>query len=199
MQKTIVLASSSFKLAYKLTKAIAGDFAFKHVKPNMKNLAKYDVVFCAIHERSTIEHHNVIELNPLNSLFLLKVEVLNAINDDLVDFECFIGIDPGNTTGVCIILNQVLIDSTVFYSKIKLVSWIKMRLKELNNSIATVRIGDGGGKNHKEIIELLKKVMPSSIELQIVNEKNTSKKVISTLTSHEQSAIRIAKRRGYVI
>ena len=45
----------------------------------------------------------------------------------------------------------------------------------------------------------MKKVLPTRIVLQIVDEKNTSKKAINTLTSHEQAAIRIAKRKGYII
>lgn len=199
MQNTIILASSDFKLAFKLTKAFVEDFNFVHLAPNNGSLLKYDMVFCSIYEGSKINHPNVIELNPKNSIFQLKTGVLKALNQDFNNLECVIGIDPGNTSGVCIIMNRVLIDSTVFYAKAKLVSWIKTKLKELSNSLTIVRIGNGGGKNNKEIVELLKKNLPSNIELQIVDEKNTSKKVISTLTSHEQAAIRIAKRRGFII
>ncbi|MCE7735772.1 MAG: hypothetical protein GPJ54_12900 [Candidatus Heimdallarchaeota archaeon] len=193
------MASSDFKLAFKLRKAFIEDFNFVHLKPNNGNLLKYDIVFCSIYETSKINHPKVIELNPKNTIFQLKTGVLNALNQDSGNLECVIGIDPGNTSGVCIIMNRVLVDSTVFYSKVKLISWIKIKLKELNKSQAIVRIGNGGGKNNKEIVELLKKTLPSRIELQIVDEKNTSKKIISTLTSHEQSAIRIAKRRGFII
>lgn len=186
-------------MAFKLSRAIAGDFNFVHETPNSQNLAKHKLVFCDLHERSKIKHHNVIELNSQNTIFQLKAEVINNLNGNPHDLECYIGIDPGNTTGVCIILNQVLIDSTVFYSKIKLISWIKKKIKELNNNLTIIRIGDGGGKNQKETIELLKKVLPTHVILQIVDEKNTSKKAINTLTSHEQAAIRIAKRKGYII
>lgn len=199
MQNTIILASSDFKLAFKLRKAFVEDFNFVHVAPNNVILRKCDMVFCSFYEGSKINHPNIIELNPKNSIFQLKTGVLKALNQNFNNLECVIGIDPGNTSGVCIIMNRVLMESTVFYSKVKLVSWIKIKLKELNSSLTIVRIGNGGGKNKKEIVELLKKTLPSNIELQIVDEKNTSKKVINTLTSHEQSAIRIAKRRGFII
>ncbi|MHA2028148.1 MAG: hypothetical protein ACW99A_02680 [Candidatus Kariarchaeaceae archaeon] len=199
MQKEIVLASTNFTLVYKLKNAVSDEFDFIHVRPDDDYLRKFKIIFSSISETVYIDHHNVIGLDPLNSMFQIKSQIIKAINKNPEDNECYIGIDPGNSIGVCIILNQILVDSTVFYSKSKMIQWIKSKLREINKAITIIRVGDGGGKNQAEIIEMLQKNITANIELQLVNEKNTSKKITSHITSHEQAAIRIAKRKGQII
>ncbi len=199
MQNIVVLASLDFTLAFKLKNAIIDNFHFEHITLNHISIQKYDVIFCSRGEKEKIDHSNVVELDPSNTEFQLKLEVIQALSIKSNQPECFIGIDPGIAIGVCILFNQVIIETTVFYSKDKLVYWIRSKLRELIRIRIIIKIGDGGGKIQEQIISLLKNSIPDNIKIEIIDEKNTSLKVTSNLTSHEQAAIRIAKRKGYII
>ncbi|OLS28021.1 MAG: hypothetical protein HeimC2_09250 [Candidatus Heimdallarchaeota archaeon LC_2] len=175
------------------------NFNFEHLSPNHISILKYNIIFCSIGEKKKINHPNIIELDPSYSEFQLKTKIIQALNSNLHQSEGFIGIDPGNAIGVCVLLNQVILETTVFYSKEKLISWIRSKLVQLNGINTNIKIGDGGGKNQEHIITLLKNSLPDRVKIEIIDEKNTSQKITSHLTSHEQAAIRIAKRKGYLI
>ena len=199
MQKIVVLASLDFTLAFKLKKAIVDNFPFEHITPNHLSIPKYAIIFCSNGEKEKIAHSNIIELDPNYTEFQLKTKVIQTMNITANQQECYIGIDPGKAIGVCILLNQIILETTVFYSKEKLVNWIRIKIRELSDIYTIIKIGDGGGKNKEQIILALKNSLPDRIKIEIIDEINTSRKITSNLTSHEQAAIRIAKRKGYII
>lgn len=199
MQKIVVLASLDFTLAFKLKKAIIDKFHFEHITLNHLSIPRYEVIFCSHGEKEKIDHPNVIELDPSNNEFQLNLKVIQTMNIKFSQPECFIGIDPGNAIGVCILFNQIIIETTVFYSKEKLIYWIRSKVRELNGINIIIKIGDGGGKIQEQIISSLKNILPNNVKIEIIDEKNTSQKITSNLTSHEQAAIRIAKRKGHII
>ena len=141
--------------------AYDGNFIFTTRKEFPKNCEKH------VLDEEVLEHPPTV----LRGKMLQKLSI--HFDEDLLLF----GIDPGHRIGLSILYYEQEIENSFFSSIDDLVNHIIRVLHGLNATRKVVKIGNGNMDIAKKIIEYLSLKLSSSLELEFVDEKNTSLKI----------------------
>jgi hypothetical protein len=112
--------------------------------------------------------------------------------------DLLIGIDPGSSMGVVILYGGRELGAITMNSVEKLVDLMIAVTKEVPHSSLSVKIGDGEPKSSLRLARMLRRRLPRSAAIEIVDESGTSsgKRGGIGATRDERAAARIAFRRG---
>ncbi len=197
----IIILTNDFRLAYKLRTLLTDKFStIRHFTDESK-IKVGDVVITKVGEYSNIlETARVIQFRDAKFVNLTTLMAkINNIFHLQSNFACIIGVDPGKTTGVSILIGRSIITTSKFKDFKKMLHWIKEQLKLVDFDQLIFKIGDGGGKFNEDVVDLLFKEFSRFSRLEIVNETKTSLKSSNGRSLHEEAAIRIALRYGKTI
>lgn len=196
MIKRVVVASTNFRLAYKVQLAISDNYKYNHKFP-IDEILDADVVVTTIDEYYIIQHTKKLILNWNFSISKIKSKLIKSLFDSKMK-ACTIGIDPGKAIGISIIYLGVLLNTSVFNRLDKMLIWIKGMLKEIDYDTLLIKIGNGGGEIQTKIIDAIVNQYKGDVIIEKVNENNTSIRESKNKSIHEEAAIRIANRNGTV-
>lgn len=85
-----------------------------------------------------------------------------------------IGVDPGKRIGIAVVSNHGVIFSTTSMSVDDAVRTIIESIDNIQANMKSVKVGDGGGRYCKKIVDALNDKLPFNVSLEIVNESGTS-------------------------
>ena len=118
--------------------------------------------------------------------------------------EIIIGIDPGQTVGLAVLGDGIVLKTMDLTNMEEKVKEIVQILTETNAKKKTVKIGDGVKEEQKRLIKLLNEKLPHNIIIESVEEKGTTKNIKKDNIHHKNSknvlsAIKISLRNGHQI
>ncbi len=198
MNKRVIVASTDFRLAYKVKLAISNDFDFIHKSPSDQDLNS-DIIVTTWKEYFNFEHEKKIILSWKDSESKIKSEIIKGLVENNLDSLCKIGIDPGKAIGISIIFIGRVLNTNVVYDMKSMVSWLNSKLKEIKFNSLKIKIGNGGGEVRNKILDFIVKHFQERAIIEIVDERNTSIRLNKNKSLHEEAAIRIANRVGTIL
>ena len=118
--------------------------------------------------------------------------------------EIIIGIDPGQTVGLAVLGDGIVLKTMDLTNMEEKVKEIVQILTETKAKKKTVKIGDGLKEEQKRLINLLNEKLPHNIIIESVEEEGTTKNIKKDSIYHKNSkdvlsAIKISLRNGHQI
>lgn len=114
--------------------------------------------------------------------------------------ELIIGIDPGKQTGLAVLGDGLILVSGTYVRAKNLVDEITRILPTFPSERAIVRIGKGAKKYSSVLIAAISSKLPTSVEIQVVDEAGTTDNHLLpetvNMSRNAVSALRIALRQG---
>lgn len=193
LKEKLFVVTSDFKLLYKVLQTKIDDVEFIHQLPQEKKNNNGRII---TDSRLYPASAKVLRINRNMTTLQIKKRIIHYLSKLETRWDLIFGIDPGLNIGVALLHKKQLVDSTIVLSMDSLVKWIRFNIISLQATSVLVRIGDGVKEPMNRIINRLIREFRTSIQIEIVDEKNTSIKQKNDITIHEQAATRIANRRG---
>lgn len=184
-----------FRLAYKVQSLLSGRYSRIVHSVDPSDVRSGDIVITTLGEFLSEEFPRVLRFSGHRSVTLTSL--MSGINSFFTHPTglCLVGVDPGKTVGIGLIFNGSVLATRTFTDFHELVSWLRHELSLLGYEELIFRIGDGGGRYHEPLVDLLFKEFGHMGSFELVNETRTSVKV-GTRSLHEEAALRIARRYG---
>ncbi len=202
MKAKIAVATVSGIAYYKLVNELKRrGIPFLSLKPSDPIPLDIKVVITTEEESSLIKHQEVLTLNEHTNPAALVNEALRRIQGRRNPERVVIGIDPGKTSGLAVLEDGFVLETAVCYTiedVINKISEVLMFKPKFSRVI--VKIGNGAPFYTKKLSNMLDKMLPREVEIEIVEEAGTSRFFKEEKYRKRErdvvSAIRIAERRG---
>jgi hypothetical protein len=189
----LCVISSDFRLFYKISKIFADKYQISHIFPS-DNIPDNDLVITTLEEARFVKVQPKVVLQWKMNPSLMEKKIIESLENNSSNEQITIGIDPGKNIGVSIILQDSLVTSNTLDSTQKLIYWLRNEFKVLKITNPIIKIGDGDMNSVEEIIPALIHEFGSELDINLVDESDTSKRENKSRTSHEESADRIARK-----
>ncbi len=161
------------------------------------------VVLTTEEEEGRIAHERKVTYQDGAEPETLVNEALRLVHGGEHFGRMVIGVDPGNTSGLAVLVDGRVIETKNCYSVAETLSEIESILQSVEDdtmSSILVRIGDGAPECKEELLRCLDRALPSNVLLESVSEAGTDR--CSNDSKHRRglrdivSAIKIAGRKG---
>lgn len=188
----VIAKTLDFKLAYNLRVALEStQFKFFHEDFETK-LREDDILVQAKGDPEVAHPRRIVLTHKANKAKILSV--IYGLTEK--GKTAYVGIDPGKTIGVAILLNSSVLITSSFNKVVTMERWIVENLSSMVYSELTIRIGNAGGKYKEEIVDYIHKQFDHLGRIEIVDETGSSAKRSKRNLPrvHENAAVSIAKR-----
>jgi hypothetical protein len=180
---------------------------FVSLVPNEPVPAEVKVVVTTEKEKHRVKNESaraILIFTGENGLDNLVNEVKKILQGKEAYDRILIGIDPGEAIGFVAITDGTVFEEDNYSSTREVVSSIIRIMKNVNFEVTRVSVKIGNGVPvYKELLEVLDYALPPDVELEVVSEAGTNRPLEENKRSREirhiSSAIRIARRTGYII
>lgn len=159
-----------------------------------------EAVITTEEEKAHINHPRVVAFKEGENPSEVVGRAIKAVMDREGVEEVVIGVDPGKTYGVAVLIGKEVYEST---SHRTLGGALKSILKAIHSFPSLkkiVKVGSGAQPYLNETVNSLDELLPLDVEIEIVNEEGTSRvtKLSKRLKGGRDaaSAVMIASRRG---
>ncbi len=174
----ISLATMNFRLCHLLRERLTED-GFSVEQIILGELPSKGSILVVTTEEELIEKHNYSKLVVLTKSDTLTInraysKIVLGIEGKKIWESLIVGIDPGLTIGVAIITDGCL--RTAFETRdIKeVIDFVLASIKNTPAKMTIIRVGSTGGYRRVLILNELLNVKPKSVDLEIVNELQTT-------------------------
>jgi len=174
--------------------------------PSKKNIpSKIGVIITSHDDLHGLKFNKVISADIYDNLDqVIDIAIQMLIGKDLYS-RLIIGIDPGETPGIALIADDILLKKTNVDSPEIILKHIKRYLNEYSSMSTLIRIGNGSLIYRNRIIN---KLIDLNIPIEIVNEKKTT--IVQTKGRYNKdreaaatialiNGIRVKKRQPIII
>ena len=191
MKRRIGIATNNFKLSYQVIKELKRrgiDYAM--IAPGAKIPKGIDVVMTTKEEKDLVKFKRkaIIDEGDVEG----SVEKAILMCENCLEFSTIIiGIDPGESPGMAIIGDGRVIRAMHLRSPEDVGEEVERALKIYQAKKYLIKVGDSGGVFRDRVLRV---VSGFGIEVEIVNEKNTSGRIRKYSDVH--AAIKIAMKSG---
>ncbi|MEA2090064.1 MAG: hypothetical protein U9O89_04825 [Thermoproteota archaeon] len=201
MKAKIAVATVSGKAYYLLVNELKKNGRpFLSLTPQKQIPPDVKVVITTEKERHLITHPDIVVYkNGADPTAVVEKAIRIAEGKHHFD-KMVVGIDPGKTFGIAILGDGFVVKTLTRSNPI---STVNAMLETLNRTPVTdiaVKIGDGAPLYTKELLRLLDKTLPKSVQIELVSEAGTSHLTGEAKHRREltdiESAIKIAGRKG---
>lgn len=199
MRAKIAVVTVSGRAYYKLVSELKErNLPFFSIVPGKPIPKSVRVVLTTEEEKPRIDHPNILIFNAEREPTEIINEAIRILQGKRIYDNVVVGVDPGNTFGVAVLCDGSVLKAEDGLTFEKALDEILKALKENPAKNQTVRIGGGVTTLAEEILRRLSRVLPDSINLEIVNEVGTSRSAREggRKLSDADSAIKIAERKG---
>jgi len=199
MRVRIAVVTVSGRAYYKLVSELKERrLPFLSIVPGKPIPRSVKVVLTTEGEREMVDHPNVLVFNPEDEPAEIVNEAIRVIQGKRIYDNVTIGVDPGKTFGVAVLCDGTVLKAEDGLTLEKTLDTIVKALNENPAKVQTVKIGGGVTSLAEELLKRLCRVLPDSVNIEIVNEVGTSRsrEEGSRKLSDADSAVKIAERKG---
>ncbi|RJS85938.1 hypothetical protein CW702_00285 [Candidatus Bathyarchaeota archaeon] len=199
MRAKIAVATVSGRAYYKLVSELKErNIPFYSIVPGKPIPRSVKVVLTTEEEKPKIDHPNILTYNVSCEPAEVVNEAIRILQGKRIYDNVTIGVDPGNTFGVAVLCDGTVLKAEDGLTFEMALDEILKALKENPAKNQTVRIGGGVTVLAEELLRRLSRVLPESVNLEIVNEVGTSRPSGEggRKLSDADSAVMIAERKG---
>jgi len=172
----IVVATVDAKAYYALSSLLNEmNLSFESVSPYEDINSIVQLIFTTHKERRLIKSRKVLCFEDISGIQTIAKETVFSRLFSSGEDMLLIGIDPGDRTGIILFYRGIEILNEVTLSLDKTLSTLTNIIKNSQTKQKVVRIGDGDLKKTNYIAGRLFEKFKELIDIEIVNEKGTSK------------------------
>ncbi len=188
----VAVVTGNMRLYYKIIQELRDEgIPFISVKPGETIPSDIKCVITSDVEKNTMDHPKVLTVETKEtSTIVPKLRFLLNMNNDPISLVT-IGVDPGKTYGLAVLVNDNLVDVYKAFSSKGAAKIIRNVLETFSAVRKIIRIGTGAPLYYKPLLELLRGV---DAELELVDEFETSSG--PRVTKDTKAALAIAKKEG---
>ncbi len=191
MKRRIGIATNNFKLSYQVIKELKRrGIEYTMIAPGSKVPRGIDVVMTTKEENDLVSFKKkaIIQEEDVEG----SVERALLMCENCLEFSTIvIGIDPGESPGMAIVGDGRVIKAIHLRSPEAVEGEVKKALKVYKAKKYLIKVGDSGGVFRDRV---LRAISDFDVDVEIVNEKNTSGR--NRKYSDLHAAIKIAMKRG---
>ncbi len=189
----IAVVTSNMRLYYKIIHELRDEgIPFISMKPGETIPSEIKCVITSDVEKNSTHHPKILTVDAKDtSAIVPKLRFLLNMDDDPITLVT-IGVDPGKTYGLAVLVNDNLVDVYKAFSSKSAAKIIENILKAFPAVRKIIRIGTGSPLYYRQLLELLNNV---DAELELVNEFETSSG--PRATKDTKAALAIAKKKGF--
>lgn len=201
MKAKIALATVSGRAYYELVRELKSRrMGFLSLVPQEEIPFYIKAVITTEEERDLISHQNVLVFNDETGAEAVVDEAIRAAKGKQSYDKVVIGVDPGKTFGLAVLVDGKVLETVACSSLEETVNTALKTLDRMPAVTSMVRIGDGVPSYTKRLLRSLDETLPKEIVIETVSEAGTSNFMRETThrrgSRDAMSAIKIAERRG---
>lgn len=201
MKAKIALATVSGRAYYELVRELKSRrVGFLSLVPQEEIPFYIKAVITTEEERDLISHPNVLVFNDEIGAEAVVDEAIRAAKGKQSYDKVVIGVDPGKTFGLAVLVDGKVLETVACSSLEETVNTALKTLDRMPAVTSMVRIGDGVPSYTKRLLRSLDETLPKEIVIETVSEAGTSNFMRETThrrgSRDAMSAIKIAERRG---
>nr|MDO8080706.1 hypothetical protein [Candidatus Freyarchaeota archaeon] len=188
----VAVVTGNMRLYYKVVQELKNEgITFISMKPGEVIPTEIKCVITSSSEKTLIQHPNILTVDTEDSFPIVQKLRLVLTEGEPPITIVTIGVDPGITYGIAVLVNERMLDTYKAFSSKNASKIIKNILETFPAARKIIRIGTGAPLYYKQLLELLTDV---NAELELVNEFETSSG--TRATKDTKAALAIAKKKG---
>jgi len=175
------------------------DIKTTHVMPNeLDKIPKNsDLILTTEIEKQSLRNYKIFVPKSHNRTYLYS-NIIKKIEEKNKFGEVIVGVDPGKTIGLATLADDIVIQTAEYFTPLGVVKEIISIFFNIETDDFKIKIGHGGGEIREEITSRLNKIFQNKVDINVINERYTSKNQMQELrkvySKHMAAAILIAKR-----
>mgnify|MGYP005837495517 CR=1 FL=1 len=188
----VAVVTGNMRLYYKVVQELKNENVnFVSMKPGEVIPTEIKCVITSSSEKALIRHPNILTVGTEDSLPIIQKLRLILTGGEPPITTVTIGVDPGITYGLAVLVNEKELDTYKTFSSENACKIIRNIYAAFPAAKKIIRIGTGAPLYYKQLLELLKDV---DAELELVDEFETSSG--TRATKDIKAALVIAKKKG---
>ena len=201
MEAKIAVATVSGEAYYLIVNELkARGLGFLSLTPYESIPLTVQVVITTEKERELIKHQKLLVYQEGTSASELVDEATKLVRGKTTFETIAVGVDPGKTFGIAVLSDGDILETLTCVSLEETVNTIADIFSKHQAAAKVVKVGNLAPEYAAELLQLLDKVLPKDVTIEVVHEEGTSRLGRQTIHKrglrHAIAAVKIAERRG---
>jgi hypothetical protein len=201
MEAKIAVATVSGKAYYLIVNELkARGLDFLSLTPYESIPLTVQVVITTEKERELIKHPKLLVYQEGTSASELVDEATKLVRGKTTFETIAVGVDPGKTFGIAVLSDGDILETLTCVSLEETVNTIADIFSKHQAAVKVGKVGNLAPEYAAALLQLLDKVLPKDVTIEVVHEEGTSRLGRQTIHKrglrHAIAAVKIAERRG---